>query len=69
VPFAADYLAAWLIRLPAAAGSPHSGWSAARLPGSATLAVADLAGARTFMQKLSGLLRRRLGLATLTGEA
>jgi LuxR family transcriptional regulator, maltose regulon positive regulatory protein len=33
------------------------------------LALADLAGARTLMRELDGLLRRRPGLGTLTGQA
>ncbi len=33
------------------------------------LALADLAGARTLMREVDGLLRRRPGLGTLTGQA
>jgi LuxR family maltose regulon positive regulatory protein len=33
------------------------------------LALADLAGARTLMREVDGLLRRRPGLGTLVGEA
>ena len=33
------------------------------------LALADIAGARTLMREIDGLLRRRPGLGTLVGEA